>query len=175
MKISNKLFAAAAVLAVTMGSQSAMAGTETGVVTVTATLTAACSIGTGTIAFGSFSGVNVGTAGSPSALSDNSKTSSAIPYVCTTGSSPAVTMDGANTATAQLNMKLTSGPDLIPYNVYEDSGYTIQITPGSATALSLTSDGTSHNLSIYGRIPGASYASQTVGAYSDDLTITVTY
>lgn len=177
MKTTKKLLAAAAVLAVTMGSQNAMAGTATGSVDVSATLTAACFIGDGTLAFGSFASIAESgtTAGNKADIADVDNDTGAINYVCSNGASATLGIAGANDSSQQLRMKHGTA-DYLAYNIYTDSGRTAQVTPAGsgATAIPLTEDGTDQTITLYGRVPGAT-ANRPLGAYADTLTLTVTY
>lgn len=169
--MKTKLIAACAAGAALALTSPAMASPETGTVAVSATLTAACSIGDGTLAFGSFNSITANADGTLSDAADKDNDTGAISYVCSNGATATLGIAGAHDDAGQLNM--SDGTHSLPYNIYTDSGRTAQVTPG-VTNVALTEDGTERTIVLYGRVPGAT-ANKPIGAYTDTLTLTVTY
>ena len=151
----------------------AEAGTATAALTVQITITASCNIGASTLDFGS----NAGTA----LLAGNINASTTVSVTCTTGTPYSIGMDnGANALVTQRRM-ISSG-NFVAYNLYTDAGHANAWTTAassttctSANSCALgTGNGTAQSTSIYGVVPSVATA-PTPGAYSDTVTMTVTY
>lgn len=174
--MNTKLIAACAASAALALATPAMATpiTETGTVAVSATLTAACSIGDGTLAFGSFNSLTAKDDGTGSAAVDNDADTGAIDYICSNGANASLTISSANAAGTQLQMKHGTS-DLLAYNVYVDGDADTgtQLTPGG-DPYALDADGIAKSVTLYGRVPGTT-ANQKLGDYADTLTLTVSY
>jgi|KBSSwiStaDraftv2_1062776.scaffolds.fasta_scaffold105633_1 spore coat protein U-like protein len=165
--------AGAAMLAGTLAfAMPAQATPDTGSVAVSATLTAVCYIGDGTLAFGNIASIGQGgTAGTRADTGDTSTPTSAIAYVCSNGATASLSIAGANDSSGQLRM--SDGAHYLPYNIYSDSEYSSQVMPVD-TSVSLTADGTNKTITLYGVVPGAT-ANQQIGDYTDTLTLNVSY
>lgn len=143
----------------------AFATTATGSLTVTATVTTACSIVALPLAFGNYD---------PTSSTDlNGSTTATL--TCTPGTAYKIGMDaGAGSGATVTLRKMTSGSNTLNYKLYRDSARTLNWgnTPGTDTL-----DGTATLLTtlinIYGTIPNSQAAS--AGAYTDTVTVTVTY
>lgn len=158
-----------------LGSGGAWAAAETGTLTVNATVQGACSIGDQTLNFGNISSINVGTAGTLGSTLDHDSTA-LVAVICTNGTEGLVTLsDGVNKGTTYRRMKNGTG-DLIEYHLYNDS-YTTEIAAnnGATTAYTITGDGTNQSFTVYGRILAAALTNQPLGAYTDSVTMTITY
>lgn len=150
----------------------AQATPDTGSVAVSATLTAVCYIGDGTLAFGNIASIGQGgTAGTVGDAADTAAPTSQIAYVCSNGATAGLTIAGQNDSSGQLRM--TDGTNFLPYSIYSDAGHNSLVTPAS-TSVSLTADGTNQAITLYGVVPGAS-SNQQIGAYADTLTLNVSY
>ncbi len=68
---------------------------------------------------------------------------------------------------------LTSGTDLLIYNLFVDPTRLSIWGDGSAGTGTVSGQGTSANYAVYGRIPARQNA--PVGQYSDSVTVTVTF
>jgi spore coat protein U-like protein len=158
------------------GADQAMANPTTtaqGVVDVSATLTAACYIGNGTLAFGDIVSIGEGaTPGTKADAADKDVDSSAINYVCSNGATATLQIDSELKSGSQLRM--TDGTHYLAYNIYTDPSRTSGLVTPALTNVSLTADGNNQTITLYGRVPGAS-ANQVIGYYSDTLTLTVSY
>lgn len=170
--IIRKIAAAAALAGTVALAIPAHAASESGTVDVSATLTAACFIGDGTLSFGDVVSIGEGgTAGTKAAAADKSADTGAINYVCSNGATATLGFAGANDSVGQLQM--ANGTERLAYNIYTDSAHLEPVTPGT-TNVSLTADGTDKTITLYGVVPGAT-ANKPIGAYTDTLTLTVTY
>lgn len=160
-----------AMLAIPAGS--ADAATTTANLSVTATVSASCSVTTSAVAFGAY------TASSGSA----NDASGAVTVTCTSGTTYSVALDaGAYPSTAgdASTRRMSDGSShYLSYSLYLDSGRTTlwgdgangtSVNPASGT---FTGDGSAQGRTVYGRVPANQYV--TPGAYSDTVTATVTY
>lgn len=158
-----------------LGSGGAWAATETGTLTVNATVEGACSIGDQTLNFGPVSSISVGTAGTLVSNADHDATA-IVAVICTSGTEGLVTLsDGSNKGTTYRRMKHGTA-DYIEYHLYKDS-YTTEIAAnnGGTTAYTITGDGANDNFTVYGRILAEALSNQPLGAYTDSVTMTITY
>lgn len=164
-------------------SEPAHAATDTGTMQVTANVQGTCAISTPTLDFGTL----VLSGG----LTTASSTSQLTTVTCTTGVTPTALAIGdglydnsATTPPAGYNFALNSATtpgSYLPYALSTAASFTsttAAIPPDVATGPlhntpTLTPSGASYTATIYGYLP----ASQTViaGAYSDTVTLTVTY
>ncbi|SDB91003.1 Csu type fimbrial protein [Acinetobacter boissieri] len=159
-------------------TESATAATATGAMTVKATVTSSCVLNT------SATGTKIGDTsldfGSISSLAANVNASSAttgagaVNVLCNKGTAWNLTFGtGDNAASGQRNMKGgAGGTDLLPYNLYSDSGYKTKIE--TATAFTGTGTGTVQSTQVFGQIPAGTVL-PSVGSYLDTVTLTVTY
>jgi len=155
-----------ATLAAVMLASSAPAfasSTATGSLINTATVLASCTVVGSTIAFGNYTSSQVDQTGN-------------IAVLCTNGTSYSIGLDaGAGTGATTSARKMTGSlGGTLSYALYADSGRTNNwgSTIGTDTQAG-TGNGLIQNLTVYGRIA----ASQTplAGAYTDTVTVTLTY
>ena len=91
-----------------------------------------------------------------------------ITYTCPPPLAPTVTIDvGLNAAGGQRNMRLTTGTDLLQYDVYFDAACTQLWAPGVAQAPSASP------MTFYACLPPLQDVS--VGSYGDTLTVTFNF
>lgn len=150
------------------------AATATNTFTVTATVANFCTVSAANVAFGS---VNAGAAAT--------NTSSSITLTCNKGATvSSVALDnGANAAGAVKQMAF--GTERLQYKIDVPTGATFQTCPAAgagpewnatntivATSL-FASSGGAKTVNICASIPSAQYP--LAGAYSDTVTVTVTY
>jgi spore coat protein U-like protein len=145
----------------------ASASTTSGVLTVQATVVSACSVASGTLAFGTIDPAT-GTAALPSVN---------INVTCTMGTTFAVGLgDGANASGTQRRMKGAGQSQYLSYELYRDVAGT-QRFGDAVTSQRVTGGvglGVAPNLiSVYGSIPSGQSAPSDV--YSDTVPITVYY
>ena len=121
--------------------------------------------------------------GNASLLTGNIDATGTISARCTNGSPFSIGLDnGANASSGQRRMRRGATSSYVSYNLYTDSGRSSAwSTSGSGTVCSGganscvlgTGDATSHDFTVYGRVPAQ--ASPAPGLYSDAVVVTVTY
>ena len=144
----------------------AQAATATTTFPVTTTVLTACTVTALPLSFTSYN---------PTLGSDTDSTTT-MAVLCTAGTPYTVALDkGVNGASVSTRkMILTAGSDLLPYQLFTDTGRTgnwgttigTDTVAGSATGILQT-------LTVYGRIPAG--ASVPAGAYTDTVTISINY
>ena len=144
----------------------AVAATDT--LDVSATVTSNCTVSTGSVAFGN---VDVTTG----AAVDGTGT---ISVTCTNGTAWSAAADaGAGTGATLSTRKMANGENLLDYALYADSART-EIWGDAADASTVkiigTGVGTAETLTVYGSIL-AGQVSLPAGAYTDTVTVTVSY
>lgn len=172
----RKSFIAAAVATV-FAIPAAQAATATGTLTVKATVAASCTVNTSATGTTTDAVLDFGTVSSFAANTDASTSSaggSQVGVLCNNGTSWTLALDGGQNASGTSQRQMSGGTsELIPYDLYTDSGYTTAIGI-STTALSGTGTGSEQKYDIYGRIPAGSTL-PSVGSYIDTVTMTITY
>jgi spore coat protein U-like protein len=143
----------------------AHAGTATGTLGVSLSISATCAVGTSTpVAFGSQGLLN-------SALT----ATGALSVQCTNTTPYNVGLDpgGASGATVTTRA-MTSGSNTVSYALYRDSGHTQNWgqTVGTDT-LAGTGSGAAQSINVYGQVPAQN--SSAPGSYGDIVNVTVTY
>jgi spore coat protein U-like protein len=156
------------------GSVQAQAGTATGSLGVTITITSGCTISTSaTLAFGSVAGSTLATT--------DATANTTLSVTCTLSSPYAVGMGyGANALATQRRMA-GAGSTYLNYALYQSTGTTQPWTTATSSAACTTTGacvigtgtGTATSYTVYGDVP----AGQAVaaGAFSDTVTMTVYY
>lgn len=157
---------AAALLALGMiGPVPAHAATEQTTFTVSATVVAACAVSASNLSFGNYNP----TLGTPN---DNQ---TSLLVTCTNGAGYNVGLDvGAGSGATTAERKMTHSSNTLLYTLYRDSNRTLVWgdSVGSNT-LASTGTGAQQTVNVYGRIAAAQAA--PAGAYSDTITVTVTF
>ncbi|HKI74097.1 MAG TPA: spore coat U domain-containing protein [Pseudomonadales bacterium] len=152
---------AAVLLSLTAGS--ALAQTDT--FQVTANVNAACTVSANDLAFGVYD---------PFSATPTDATST-MDVLCTNTTDYDVGLDaGTGTGATVASRKMSSGANLLNYSLYQDSGRaTVWGETVGTDTVSGTGIGTSQSLTVYGRL----FALQNAvpGAYSDTVTVTVTF
>jgi spore coat protein U-like protein len=140
-----------------LASIPAAAATATTTFAVTATVQATCTVSATAMAFANYAGVVA-----PS--------TSTVSVTCTNTTPYTVGLDaGTATGATVTNRSMKSGAVLLGYGLFSDSAHSANF----ATTTSLTGNGASQPITIYGQIPEGQYV--TPGAYTDTITVTVTY
>lgn len=168
----NKI-ALASLLAMTgVWTTAANAQTASDSLTVDATVSASCTIGTTTVAFGEYDPVNTHSA------TDLDNTGE-VSVTCTNGSSATITLgqgaSASGTSTdADPERRLTDATDFLTYSLFSDSGRTTEWGNTELTGVASTGTGSAVAHAVYGRVD---QGQSTVGAgtYSDTVTATVTF
>jgi spore coat protein U domain-containing protein, fimbrial subunit CupE1/2/3/6 len=134
---------------------------------VSATVSQTCVITSGTLTFGSYTGVELPGTGS-------------ITATCTNGTSPKIMMGqglnaaGGSTDDAPLRrMQLAATGQYLPYYLYSAGANTTIWGNTAATAKVLSATGLLQSVTVYGTIPAGNYPS--AGAYADTIIITFTF
>lgn len=145
----------------------AIAGTASSSMSVTATVTATCTVSTTALAFGSvdtISGLNVDNTGSLSVTCTNGS-----PWTASAGV-------GAGVGASYANRKMTSGANLLNYNLYTTAARTVVWgnNTGGTAFLSGTGTGAVQSVTVYGRV-NSGQTGVPAGAYTDTVAVTVTY
>lgn len=156
-----------------LSATEADAQTATSSFTVTATVSANCTVSTVGITFGAYDPV-VGNASTP--LDANGS----VTVACTAGAATTMGMDqGSNptaTSTAALpERQMADGPNALSYGLYQDSARTTVWgdvgTPAAVTYNSVSFAPTT--LTIFGQVPSGQDIN--VGTYSDTVTATISF
>lgn len=167
MRISSLLSLAAVCFGLSVAA--ANAGTATTTMNVTANLVASCSVSATDLAFGN---INV--------LTTNYDAQTNVVVTCTPSTAYTIGMGpGANYNATSGMRQMGSGANRIGYKLYQDSARTTTlwgdgVTAALGTTLAGTGSGSAQTFPVYGRVP-VQAATPAPGAYSDTLTVTVTY
>lgn len=141
--------------------------TATATMQVTANVQATCTVSSGDLAFGSYTG---GTA----TPVDNTAT---ITATCPPGQTYTIGLDaglGPSATTTTRMMTLSGGTATLNYGLFSDTTRATNWDDiGGTNTVSGTGDGTGQAITVYGRIP----AGQNVqtGLYEDTITVTMDY
>ena len=143
----------------------AQAATSTGNLAISGTITATCTVGAGSLAFGAFNPT----------LNTNLDVSGTFTVTCTNATPYVLSLNaGLGTGATTTTRKMTSGANLLNYNIFQNTTRTTNFGNTSGTdTLAGTGSGIAQTITAYGRIPAQTTAA--VGVYSDTVTITVTY
>ena len=143
------------------------AASVTTTIPVSATVIQSCTITSGPVSFGNYNGIS-------GAATDVIAT---MTPTCTTGKVYAISLDAGVGAGANASARMLTGPGgaRLGYGIYTDAAHTTVWGDGSSGTVlqSGTGNGAVAPLKIYGRIPAGQ--NPPSGAYSDTLTVTVTY
>jgi len=158
MKNQIKIAALLCPMALALASSNAIAAESTGTLVVEATVTNVCSVATTPVTFGEVGLTNVNGNGS-------------IAVTCTVFSPFAVALDGGTTADIN-DRKMDNGlGDTIDYQLYTDAANTTVWGDGTVGS-TVSGVGPTQTLTVYG---ATSSGPEAAGAYSDSVTVTVTY
>lgn len=157
-----------------LGGNAALADTDTGNLTVTATVANQCAIGDATLALGTISLINAnGTIGTPSGSGITN-----VPWACTNGTSATVVFgNGLNYNAHRRLVSTTAGSSnqFLAYNLKQgtSSGADISGTPIALTG----ADGTNRTFAVWGG-PADTPENRTVKPatdYTDTVQMTITF
>jgi spore coat protein U-like protein len=172
MKFNMKKLSVA--LAAVFLVSSVIAATETGTLTVNATVAGSCAVGNATLAFAVAPTVNADGSGSQS--STNVTATTKVNVICTSGQSGSLSAtDGAN-YDATAGRRLSDGaatPTYIPYQLYTDAGFATVFD--TTNVIPVTGSGSSQEVDIYGKIAAADATAAPRGSYADLVTLTISY
>ncbi len=172
-KFNARMLPIAGAVALALGLASSVnAATQTSNLSVTASVSANCSISTSPVAFGSYDPIGANAA---AALNGTGSVS----VTCTSGASTTVTLgqgsnaDTGSTAAAPLRRLKDAGTNFLSYALYSDTGRTTTWGDTAGTGVAHTGTGTLTALTVYGQIPAGQNAAPA--NYSDTVVATVTF
>lgn len=144
----------------------AFAETKSATLSVSATVTANCTVSTTPVAFGSID-----------TLGGNHDATGSVTVNCTNGASwSAAASPGSGAGATMATRRMTSGASTLSYGLYTDAGRTLIWGDGSTgtAAVAGTGTGSAQSFTVYGRVP---FGQTTVraGSYSDTVSVTITY
>lgn len=130
--------------------------------TVSATVTASCTVSASPMDFG----LSTGT------INDPIDSAAILSVSCTNGAAYTIGLDGGQSPTAS-GRTMTSGAGGLDYGLFHDAGLSAPwgLTPG--TTATGSGSGNTDSLPIYGRVFGNQHA--TMGLYSDTVVIVISY
>jgi spore coat protein U-like protein len=141
----------------------ASAATTTTTFTVTANVVAGCTVTATNLAFGTYSEAQV-------------DASSTITTDCNNGSAYNIGLNAGTAPGATVTTRQMTGPAgaLLNYSLFSDAGHSVNWgnTVGTDTVPS-TGTGAAQNFTVFGRVPASQFV--TTGAYTDTITVTVTF
>jgi spore coat protein U-like protein len=138
---------------------------------VTASVTANCTITTTAVAFGPYDPI---TTNASTALDG----SGSVSITCTSGASATVTLgQGSNADTGSTDAvpvrRLTDGSHFLSYTLYQDTNRTTAWGNTSGTGVASTGTGAAVSLPVYGSV--SSGQNVPAGSYTDTVVATVTF
>ncbi|MET0519259.1 MAG: spore coat U domain-containing protein [Burkholderiaceae bacterium] len=152
-----------------LSALSAQAGTASNTFQVTATISSSCTV--------SGSALNFGSAIDPLATATPLDATSTLTVTCTNTTPYTVALNAGTNAGGPSNFTtrtMKSGANTLGYQIYLDSGRSTVWGDGTASSTKAgTGTGGAQALTVYGRIP--SLANVVPGAYTDTVTVTVSY
>lgn len=147
----------------------ALAGTATGTLTSTLSVVTSCSITNGSAAI-DFGTIPAQTLTSPL----DADTGATLTVNCDgTASSPTLAIGSNNLDTGVRALRDAATARLVKYSLYQDSGRTTEYVIDQPLPISAFTAG-DNSVTIYGRIASGTVIDQG-SAYSDDVTMTITY
>jgi spore coat protein U-like protein len=149
---------------VVMAQPSIDAATANSNFTVSASVSANCTISAGALAFGAYDPVVT------NAAADLDQTST-ITVACTKGSTGVVSLNNGSNASGTTR-RMKSGTDFLTYEMYNDSGRTTVWNATNTVSYTAASKATT-GLTLYGRVPQGQDV--PVGSYSDTVQATITF
>ena len=166
----RRVLTIAAAAAVLVGGTAVRAATTTTTFQVSATVLKTCAVSAGPLAFGNYT---PGTGNVPGTTTINVN--------CTKNTAYTVALDKGTTAGGTIAQRLMAGGgNTLQYNLYTTAAYTTVF--GDGTSGSATQAGTGNGVNVanattvFGQLPdNATNQGAVPGAYTDTITVTVTY
>lgn len=159
-------------LGLCLSAPAAFAGSAASNFTVSASVTASCTISTVNMNYGNYDPIATN-ATSPLTVNGG------VTITCTKGTTTSIDLSpGSNAANAvgTTRAMATAGPDYLSYELYQDSTYTTVWgvgNPGNALVPAAAPSKAARTFTVYGRIPAGQ--GSTVGSYTDTVTATVNF
>ncbi|MGB8294835.1 MAG: spore coat U domain-containing protein [Polyangia bacterium] len=169
MKFSKLVFVLTTIgVLVASSDSSVMAGSATANLSVTATVSANCTISTTAVAFPAYDPIVAN-------LSANDDGTGSVIVTCTRGTAATIGLGlGANASGSQMRMK-DAATDYLNYALYQDAGRATVWGNSGAGLLSPAAapDKNPRTFTVYGRIPSAQDV--PAGSYTDTVVATVNF
>lgn len=175
VKISRRVMQLAVASALALGSSgfgvNSYAGTATSNLSVTATVSANCTISTAAVAFGAYDPI---VAHATAALTGTGT----VTVTCTNGSTGTITLgQGANANTGSTDAaplrQMASGVNRLAYSLYSDTARTVVFGNTAGTGVARTGTGAADAVTVYGSV--AAGQNKPAGSYADTVVATVTF
>lgn len=144
----------------------AQAGTQSTSMSVSATVTANCSVSTTSVAFGSVD-----------TLSGNHDATGSVSVTCTNGSAWSASANaGSGSGATMASRRMTAGANTLNYTLYTDAARNNVWGDGTGSTATVgnTGTGAAQTFTVYGRVPSGQ-TSVPAGSYSDTVSVTITY
>ena len=173
-KFDGRIVRMAIASAVGLGGLACMnsyAGQQTANLSVTATVSANCTIATGAVAFGTYDPI------STHALANLDGTGS-VSVTCTSGAATTVTLgQGANAGGGSTDAapvrRMNAGSNYLSSSLFSDAGRSTVWGNTAGTGVAHTGTGATTAITVYGRV--GSGQNVPAGSYSDTVVATVTF
>lgn len=164
MRLAPPLRALSAI-AIALAPMAAQAATDTGAMTVTATVIASCNVAAEDLALGNYDPV------APTPLA----AATTIDVVCTNGTAYSIALDeGLGSGASVATRKMSSGANALNYSLYQDASHTeLWGETAGLDTVDDTGTGAIQTFDVYGLVPASQAA--PAGVYSDTINVTVTY
>jgi len=160
MRSTLKFYVGLIASSLTLSMGLADAATVTSTLAVSATVNTVCVVNSvGAMAFGAYTGIAV-------------TSSATLNYTCSNALPVQISFDkGVNGASTAARL-MKNAASTLSYQLYSDSARTT-VWDDTTNKVPVTGTGASATQTIYGQIPAGQYP--TAGAYTDTVTITLTY
>ncbi len=162
----NRLISVTGGIAALLCAGTAQAATQTQNMAVSMTVSAGCTVTAGTIAFGS-----------QSSLQANVDQQGTFTVTCTNSTPYTIALDAGANGASVANRRMKGGAgntEFVNYSLFTNAARTANWgNTVNTDTVAGTGNGASQTLTVYGRVPSQTIGSP--GAYSDNVTITVTY
>jgi spore coat protein U-like protein len=145
----------------------AIAGTASGSLATSATVTANCTVSTSALAFGNVD----------STSASNVDATGGLTITCTNGSAWAASAGvGGGSGASYADRRMTAGGNLLSYNIYTSAARTTVWGDGTGSTATLggTGTGSAQSVTVYGRV-GGGQSTVPIGSYADTVSVTITY
>lgn len=151
-------------LAAALAGTTASAAEDTSTMTVSATLTTACEVSSASsISFGSFAALE-------STGDKTADSGSTFQVACSSSAVPKIYVSGTR--------EMVNGANVLPFNLSLTSGAAaddLASTSGGADSLTVTQDGSLHDVVIYSSVAAADFKALPSGSYTTNVTVAVVY
>ena len=150
-----------------LAPSAAFADSTSSTLTVEANVTANCTVSAGSVNFGTVNPIS----------GSNDDASGTFSVACTSGTGWTATAGvGSGSGASFAARRMTSGTNLLNYNLYTSSGYATVWGDGTGTTGTITGtgNGSAQSTTVYGRV-ASGQTSVPPGSYTDSVSVTITY